>query len=163
MSYSLIAAIGREREIGVNNKIPWRLPEDLKRFKELTTGHTVIMGRETYESIGKPLPNRRNIVISRKLDFNPQGLEVAKSIEEALSLAQGNGEVFIIGGAEIYNQTLPLANKMYLTTVDVSVPTADSYFPSYNVGDWKVALTLPCPPSETNPLNSVYTVYERRK
>ena len=137
MIISIIAAVSDNNVIGKNNKLPWHLPEDLKRFKEVTSGHTVIMGRKTYESIGRPLPNRVNIVITRNKDFKPKGVKVVHSIEEALSLASeaGETETFIIGGAEIYKQALPLANKIYLTRINKNYK-GDAYFPELGK-EWK--------------------------
>lgn len=132
---SIIVVIGKNREIGCNNKLLWHIPEDLKRFKQITTGHPIVMGRLTYESIGKPLPNRTNIVIARKEEnFSSPGIEVANSIEDALELAKkspGGEEIFICGGGSIYKQTIGLADKLYLTVVD-DEPEADTYFPDYS-------------------------------
>ncbi|MBM4148041.1 MAG: dihydrofolate reductase [Lentisphaerae bacterium] len=126
---SIICAMGRNRGIGVGNRLPWRLPEDLKRFKRLTMGHTLVMGRKTFESIGRPLPGRRNIVISRNPGFRAAGCDMAASLQEALSAA-GPGEVFVIGGAEVYRSALPLAQRLYLTLVE-DEPAADTFFPEY--------------------------------
>ena len=128
---SLIAAIGKNRELGFGNRLPWYLPDDLKRFKEITRGHTVIMGRKTFESLPGVLPNRRNIVITRDKNYLREGLEVVSSLEEALQRASGDKEPFIIGGGEIFKQALPFTNKMYLTHVDVELP-ADSFFPEFS-------------------------------
>ena len=166
MNISIIAAIGNEREIGIGGKIPWRgqVPEDLKRFKETTSGNVVIMGRKTYESIGKPLPNRLNIILSKNSDFKvPFDSLRAGSLDEALKLVPEGKEAFVIGGSEVYSEALKIANRLHLTFVDIKVPEADTHFPSWNVGDWKVAKVLPCPPQHENSLNSTYVVYERRK
>ena len=133
---SIIAALGKNRAIGKNNQLLWHLPEDLKRFKTLTMGHPVIMGRKTFDSIvsvlGKPLPDRTNIVITRNADWAYAGAEVAHTLEEALSAAKalGDSKVFIIGGAQIYAQALPLADRLYLTLVDAE-KDADAFFPAY--------------------------------
>lgn len=133
---SLIAAIDEKRGIGRRGKLPWHIPEDLKRFKELTKGHTVIMGRNTFESIGKPLPDRKNIIITTDLEFKINDLRedkdflIVSSIEDAIEKA-GGGEVFIIGGAQIFNQTINLADKIYLTKV-VGNFNCDSFFPDYS-------------------------------
>lgn len=130
---SIIAAIGRQNELGGKNNLLWRIPEDLKRFKALTSGHPIIMGRKTYESIGRPLPNRENIVITRNKDFRPEGVVVVCSVEEALTKAREKEkeEIFVIGGAEIYKQSLPFLTRLYLTVIDDSKP-ADVFFPDYS-------------------------------
>lgn len=129
---SMIAAIGRDRGLGYQGQLLWRIPEDLKRFKALTTGHPVIMGRTTFDSIGRPLPNRTNIVVTRNADWSHEGVTVAHSLEEALEKAReaGPSEIFIIGGAQIYAEALPYSNKLYLTLIDDQKP-ADVFFPEY--------------------------------
>lgn len=133
----MIVAIGKDGAIGKAGDLIWHLPGDLKRFKEITMSHPVIMGRKTWDSLPrKPLPGRRNIVISRNKDFNPEGAGKASSPEEALKMA-GSEEPFIIGGAEIYRLFLPYATKLYLTEVDAETPDADAFFPDYkNNGKW---------------------------
>ena len=164
MSISIIAAIGREREIGVNGRLPWQLPEDLKRFQDVTAGHVVIMGRKTYESIGKPLAKRLNIILTRNKDFvAPQESLIAKSLSEALGLVPLGKEAFIIGGARVFEEALKIADRLHLTIVDVAVPNADAFFPKWKVEDWRVARVLPSSPSQENLPNSTYVVYERRK
>ncbi len=130
---SIVAIIGKNREIGKNNKLIWNIPEDMKRFKNLTQNHTVIMGRKTYESIGQKLESRNNIVISENKDYQAKGCRVVYSIKEAIEYAQEmeKEEIFIIGGAQIYKQTLPYANKLYLTIVDQEAD-ADTFFPDYS-------------------------------
>lgn len=131
---SVIAVISQEkRALGVNNGLLWKIEGDLPRFKALTTGHPVIMGRKTFESIGRPLPNRTNIVITRNTDFKIEGASVVSSIEEALTLAKQSEqeEIFIIGGGEIYKQSLHLVDRLYLTLVD-DEPEADVFFPEYS-------------------------------
>jgi dihydrofolate reductase len=131
---SAIEAIGKNRELGKRGKLIWRIPDDLKRLKQLTTGHVIIMGRKTYESIGKPLPNRTNIVVTRNPDFSEPGCLVATSVEEALAIAKKHEteEIFILGGAEIYTQALPYTDRLYLTIVDATDPEADTFFPDYS-------------------------------
>jgi dihydrofolate reductase len=116
MIVTIVVAISENHVIGKDNKLLWYLPNDLKHFKELTTGHSVIMGRKTYESVGKPLPKRRNIIITRQ-PINIEGCEVVNSIESALVLCKGENEVFIVGGAEIYKQAIHLTDRIYLTIV----------------------------------------------
>jgi dihydrofolate reductase len=140
MSISIIAAVAKNGVIGSKNGLPWHIPADLKQFKKITDGHTVIMGRKTYESImkslGKPLPNRKNVVITRNIGF-PTADEVLvyTSIEDALEAVKDDGEIFVIGGGEIYNQTMKLANKLYLTELDDD-KEGDVYFPEFNRGLW---------------------------
>lgn len=129
---SLIAAVGKNGVIGVKGRLPWRIPDDLKRFRTLTSGHAVIMGRKTYELIGKPLPDRTNIIITRNTSYAVPGCVVAHSIEEALAKAREveKEEIFIIGGGEVYREAMPLAEKLHLTLVDSDVP-GDAFFPPY--------------------------------
>lgn len=127
---SIIAGIGDNRELGKNNTLLWHIPEDMKRFKTLTTGHTVIMGRKTYESIGKPLPNRTNIVITSEKEFLAPGCIIAHSLDEAIQKSHDT-ETFIIGGASVYAQALPIADKLYLTKVKGTFD-ADTFFPDYS-------------------------------
>lgn len=129
---SIIAAIGKNRELGRRNELVWAISADLKRFKQLTTGHPIIMGRKTYESIGRPLPDRTNIVITRSPDPIP-GCVVVHSFEEALvtARAEDTEEIFVIGGAEIFAQALPHTDRLYMTLVNDEDPTADVFFPEY--------------------------------
>jgi dihydrofolate reductase len=131
---SIICALGKNRAIGKQNKLLWNLPGDMKHFRETTKGHTVIMGKNTHLSIGRPLPNRTNIVISKPEEhFEAAGCLAAHSIDEALELAKKQaGEIFIIGGGMIYSQFLPLADKLYLTLVDDAPADADVFFPDYS-------------------------------
>jgi dihydrofolate reductase len=133
---SLIAALGQNRVIGVDNRLPWRLPDDLRYFKALTLGHVIIMGRKTYESIGRPLPGRRTIVISRSGFSGPEGVKTAVSIEAALALCAQETEVFFVGGASLYAQVLPLADRLYLTEVDAA-PDGDAIFPAFDLAIWR--------------------------
>jgi len=138
MTISIIAAIAKNNVIGKDNDLIWHIPEDLKRFKKLTSGHSIIMGRKTYESLPfKPLPNRKNIVISRIKDLKLQGAIVVKNPEEAIKICKGENEVFICGGAEIYKLFLPIANKMYLTRIHKSF-NGDTFFPEIDYLIWKI-------------------------
>ena len=132
---SLIVAISLNNAIGRNNQLLWHIGEDLKYFKKVTSGHTIIMGRKTWESLGRPLPNRRNIVISRSQKAI-EGAEVFPSIEDALAACNTEREVFIIGGGEIYKQTLPIANRLYLTIVAQMIDDADTFFPVIDFTQW---------------------------
>jgi len=128
MIISLIAAMAENRVIGRDNSIPWNLPADLKRFKEITMGHPLIMGRKTYENIGRPLPGRKTIIISRKQDYRAEGCIVQHSLQDALADCAGEKEVFICGGSEVYLQTLPLASRIYLTIIHREID-GDARFP----------------------------------
>ncbi|MBK0404586.1 dihydrofolate reductase [Adhaeribacter sp. BT258] len=133
---ALVVAMAENNVIGKNNQLIWHLPADLKHFKNLTTGHPIIMGRKTYESIGKPLPNRTNIVITRQEDFKPEGCLVAHSLPEALMLAQQlDANIFVIGGAEIYKQAMFLADTIYLTEVHHEFE-GDTFFPEIDTLLW---------------------------
>jgi len=125
---TLILAIGKNSVIGKDGKVPWRIPEDLKHFRRLTTGHAVIMGRKTWDEVGKPLPNRRNIVISRTRGLELPGAEVVSTLEEAIARARATDpDPFVIGGAQIYQAALPLATRIYLTEVDQAI-AGDTFF-----------------------------------
>jgi dihydrofolate reductase len=140
MILTIIAAVSRNGVIGREGKLPWHLPEDLKRFKKVTTGHAVVMGRKTFESIGKPLPERRNIVLTRRPNPKfPEPVLHFNSLEAALQACHesGESEVFVIGGAEVYAQAMPLADRMMLTEIDRHVE-GDAAFPEWNRDDWKV-------------------------
>lgn len=135
----IIAAVARNGVIGAGGKLPWHLPDDLKHFKALTLDHAIIMGRKTYESIGRPLPRRRNLVVSRRPDFAPAGVEVHPSLASALEAAHHGGDdsPFVIGGAELYAQALPLATRLELTEVHETVE-GDVYFPIYDPLAWQL-------------------------
>ncbi len=135
MKISLVVAMAKNRAIGRNNALPWRLSPDLKRFRRITMGHPIIMGRKTYQSIGRPLEGRKNIVITRNPDFRPEGVNVARSIDEALSSADDD-EIMIIGGADIYAQTLDRADRIHLTLIHKSFE-GDAYFPELDETAWK--------------------------
>jgi dihydrofolate reductase len=128
---SVIAALAKNRVIGIENRLPWKLPEDLAHFKALTLNHPILMGRKTFESLGRPLPGRTNIVITRKPDYRPDGCRVADSIPAALDLCAEADEVFFIGGADLYAQAIPLADRLYLTEVDIEA-VGDAWFPDYD-------------------------------
>lgn len=134
--FSLIVAVAQNGVIGINNTLPWRLPEDLKRFKALTSGHPIIMGRKTFESLGRPLPNRRNLVISRNPDCALAGAEVFTSIEAAMAACAGAEKAFVIGGGEIYRQALALVDELQITEVDLA-PEGDAFFPAIDTAVWQ--------------------------
>jgi dihydrofolate reductase len=133
----IIAAVGRNGVIGVENRLPWRIREDMARFKELTMGNAIVMGRSTFESIGRPLPGRTNIVLTRRDDWSHDGVRVAGSLEEALGIADDQGqEVFVAGGAEVYTEALKIADRMELTEVEAE-PEGDTLFPPVDWSFWK--------------------------
>ncbi|MFI3321726.1 MAG: dihydrofolate reductase [Rikenellaceae bacterium] len=136
MTTSIIVAIAKNRVIGKDNSLIWHISEDLRYFKRITTAHTIIMGRKSYESIGRPLPNRRNIVVSRNSDYSAAGCECVTSIESAIELCKDEQEIFIIGGGEIYKSTLPLADKLYITEVKHDYE-GDTFFPEIDFSQWK--------------------------
>jgi dihydrofolate reductase len=140
MRISIIAAVAENGVIGRNGKLPWHLAEDLKRFKKITMGHTIVMGRRTWESIGRPLPGRRMIVVSRQPDYrtSSDSVEVCASLADAIRLAEsaGEDEAFVIGGAELYREALPQAEKLYLTLVHAHV-SGDAWFPEVDWADWE--------------------------
>ena len=137
MIVALLVAMSDDGVIGRDNTLPWHLPLDLQWFKKLTTGHTIIMGRATFQSIGQPLPNRRNIVLSRSPTFQAEGVEVVPTLEAALELAQNDDEVFVVGGAAIYQLALPRAQRMYLTRVHALVE-GDVRFPDWRPAEWRL-------------------------
>lgn len=132
----LVAAVSKNGVIGANGKLPWYLPEDLRHFKQVTTGHPVVMGRKTWESIGRPLPNRSNIVISRRPDFVAPGAQVASSLDEALALCAGSESVMVIGGNEVFRAALPLATGLIMTEIHRDYQ-GDVRFPEFDRREWK--------------------------
>lgn len=137
MILSMIVAMANDRVIGLDNQMPWHLPADLAWFKKNTLNKPVIMGRKTFESIGRPLPNRHNIIISRTPHISDnENVTWVESLDAAINLAKDNAEVFIIGGGNIYQQALPLANRLYLTHIDATLQ-GDTRFPDYNTGKWQ--------------------------
>jgi dihydrofolate reductase len=167
MRVSLIVAHDRNRAIGVNNTLPWRLSGDLKYFKETTMGHHIIMGRTTYSSIGKPLPGRTSIVCTRNAELldSPaqEQLFYTASIESAIELARsrGDSECFIIGGGEIYTQALPIVDRIHCTLVDTEVTNADTYFPSLNIEEWGEVSRTTYQSDEKNEYPFSIVVYDR--
>jgi len=162
MIISLIAVLGKNNEIGKDNRLLCRLPSDLKRFKAITTGHTVIMGRKTFESLpGGALPNRRNIIISRNEQLTVKGAEVYSSLDYALLKCISEAEVFIIGGAQIYEQAFPVADKLYITRIHCTFPDADAFFPVIDRNVWKETGRETFPADENNPYPFTFSEYER--
>src|SRR5262245_8209875 len=154
----------RKRGIGVDNKLPWRLSADLKRFRELTMGHHTIVGRKTFESIGRALPGRRMIVVTRDVNYKADGCDVAHSVEAAIKLEceRGESEVFICGGAEIYAQTIGGADRMYLTLVDAEV-VADTFFPEFDEREWREQESSYQPADEKNQYPFTFKLVKRKQ
>ncbi len=167
MKVALIAAFAQNLVVGINNSLPWHLPEDLKYFKRTTSGKAIVMGRKTYESIGRPLPNRTNIVVSRNPDFSADGVVVVDSLEaaikhaEAVNTINGVEEVMIIGGAAIYEAALPLADRLYLTHVHASVE-GDAHFPKVDLSEWLEMTRDDFQKDESNPYDYSFVVYDKK-
>ncbi|WP_174732931.1 dihydrofolate reductase [Mesobacillus harenae] len=160
---SLVWAMDENRAIGKNNQLPWRLPEDLKFFKKVTMGHPIAMGRKTYTSIGKPLPGRENIIITRDKSFLCEGCTVLYSVNELREYAQQKGqEVFVIGGAEIFKEILPDADRLYLTKIYHSFE-GDTFFPELDLSGWEVIEQFKGPKNEKNPYDYEFFIYDRKE
>lgn len=159
---SLIAAIGKNNELGKGNTLLWHMPADMKYFTKTTLLHPVVMGRKTFESIGKPLSNRRNIVITRDLSYKKEGIEIKHSLNEVLDLfPDNNEEIFIIGGAELYKQTIPIADKLYITHIDAEDRDADTFFPEINKKEWQEIFREEHEPDEKNAYRYAFVNYEK--
>jgi dihydrofolate reductase len=156
---TLIVATERHNGIGINNTLPWRLPEDQAFFKRTTTGHPILMGRKTFESIGRPLPNRRNIVITRNHDWQHEGAETAGSLQQAADIA-GDGEVFVIGGAQIYVEALPLASRLIVTEIAADF-ACDAFFPAIDPAVWEEVSREPHHSAEQG-FAYAFVIYRRR-
>ena len=162
MKISLIVAMANHRVIGKGNALPWHLPADLRHFKATTMGHPIIMGRKTHESIGRPLPGRTNIVVTHKRDFRAEGCVVVHSLHEALQAAGEADEVFIMGGASLYEQALPLADRIYLTRIDADID-GDTYFPEIDWTEWQEIERQAFQPDAKNPHAYSFLIIERRR
>ncbi len=160
MKISLIAAMDNHRLIGRENGLPWHLPADFSHFKQVTMGKPVIMGRKTFESIGRPLPGRTNVIISRS-GFSAEGVIVVDSISAALQAVEGAEEAMVIGGANLYEQMLPMAHKMYLTLVDAECD-GDAWFPSFDESEWEVVDEFSHPADEKNNYAFRVVTYQRK-
>jgi dihydrofolate reductase len=161
MTISVIVAMTADRVIGRDNTLPWRLPADLRRFKRLTLGRHLVVGRKTWESIGRPLPGRKMVVVTRQRGFRADGVEVVHSVDDALAVARENGEdeVFIAGGEEIYRQTLARAHRLYLTLVHATVE-GDAFFPEYDAAAWTEVEREDRAADEKNPHAFSFVTYE---
>lgn len=158
---TIVVAVGKNNEIGKDNQLLWHLPKDLKHFKDLTTGHPVIMGRKTYESIGKPLPNRTNIVISQRKDWFQEGILIVGTIKEAIKFAKKIGEnIFIIGGGTIYKETLRITERIEMTLVDATFD-ADTFFPKLDMSKWQISKEECHESDEKNEFNFCFKTLDR--
>jgi dihydrofolate reductase len=158
----MIAAMANNRVIGQNNQMPWHLPADLQHFKQITLNKPVIMGRKTFESIGRPLPNRRNIIISRDKAYQAEDIEVVSSVEAALELTKSCDEIMVIGGGLIYEQFLPMCDKLYLTFIDLEV-TGDTCFPDYEkVANWQILESQQNEPNEKNNYSYKFVTLQKK-
>ncbi len=160
MKISIIVAAATNNVIGRDGELPWRLPEDLKRFKQLTSGKPVIMGRLTYESIGKPLPDRRNIVLSACKGLNIDGCEVVDTPDAAIRLAGGAEEVMVIGGGGVYARMLPMADRIYMTRINATVD-GDTFFPEINDNEWQVIDRVDFPADESRQFGFSFVTLDR--
>ena len=163
MKISMIAAMAHDRVIGKDNQMPWHLPADLAHFKRVTLGKPVLMGRKTFESIGRPLPGRRNLVISRNPGYQAEGIEVVGSVEAALALLASSAveELMVIGGGHLYAEMLPSADRLYLTQIDLAVE-GDTRFPAFDDGQWQRIDCESHPADEKNPHPYSFETWQRR-
>lgn len=157
---SIIAAMAQNRVIGIGNTLPWRLPADLAHFKALTMGHHMVMGRKTYESLGKPLPGRTSVIVTRDAAFSAPGCVVVHSLGEAVAACEGDAEAFFIGGADMYRQALDVAQRLYLTEVKTAV-AGDAWFPEFDRTVWREVARTRCLADEKNPHDYDFVVFDR--
>ncbi|MFP5344679.1 MAG: type 3 dihydrofolate reductase [Gammaproteobacteria bacterium] len=162
MRISLIAAMDENRVIGRNNALPWRLPADMRHFREVTMGKPLLMGRKTFESIGKPLPGRRNIILTRDTDYHAPGCEVAHTIEAALAAAADSEELMVLGGADLFAQLLPRAARLYLTEIHACF-SGDAWFPAFDTGEWVETDRSNHAADEKNPYAYSFVTWDRRQ
>lgn len=164
MILTAMVAAAENNAIGKDNDLLWHLPKDMKFFKETTSGHAVIMGRKTLESFKRPLPNRENIVITRQTDYHPEGVHIVHSLDEAVALAKTleNEECFVLGGGEIYKQSIHLCDRVYLTRVHASFSDAEAYFPELDLAEWEEAWREEHPVDERHAYAYTFLRYERK-
>lgn len=162
MSITMIATMDRDRTIGIGNKTPWRLPAEMAFFTRHTTGKTVVMGRKTFESAPKPLKDRVNVVITRQLDYTKESCEVVHSVQEAIE-RYGEGELMVIGGADIYTQFLPYADKLLLTEVDTEIEGGDAFFPEFSSDEWERVDAEEVERDERNAFSFTFQTFTRHK
>ncbi|BDG47414.1 MULTISPECIES: dihydrofolate reductase [Parageobacillus] len=159
---SHIFAMDQNRVIGKDNRLPWHLPADLAYFKKVTMGHAIMMGRKTFESIGRPLPGRENVVVTRNRSFRAEGCTVLHSLEEVRQFAANrDDEVFVIGGAELFQATLPVADRLYITKIEASFP-GDTFYPAFDESQWQLVSYTKGIKDEKNPYDYAFMVYERK-
>ena len=162
MSLSIIVAMARNRTIGVNNTLPWRCPEDLKHFKSLTMGHHMIMGRKTFDSIGKPLPGRTTVVVTRDKNLKIEGCLIAHSLQDAIAACAGDKEIFVVGGAELYALALPFVNTLYITEIQRDVE-GDAHFPEFDKSAWLEISREVRMQEAPRPLQYHFVTYQRKR
>jgi dihydrofolate reductase len=161
MKVSLIVAMAENRVIGLNNQLPWRLSADLQHFKALTMGKPIVMGRKTWESIGRPLPGRTNIVVTRDVGYQAEGCVVVHSVDQALEVADGSDEIMVIGGANLYQQLFDRADRLYLTLVRGDIE-GDTWFPEFNIAQWRELERESHSCDEKNEFDYEFVTLERR-
>ena len=159
---TLIAAAAKNNELGKDNGMIWHLPDDFKRFKKLTSDHYIIMGRRTFDSLDKPLPNRTNVVITRNKNYKKEGATVVHTMEEALEISEGDSQPFIIGGGEIYKMGLPFADKIELTRVHGTFDDADTFFPEFSKEEWKLISEVEHGKDEKHKYSFTYETWLRK-
>ncbi len=162
MRISIIAAMAANRTIGLENRLPWHLPDDLKRFKTLTMNHHIVMGRKTYDSIGKPLPGRSTIIVTRNMDYAVPGCVAVNSLDAALTVSFSDEEVFFVGGADLYRQALPIANRIYLTEIH-RVFDGDAFFPEFDMRQWSETSREQHCTDGDNGFEYHYVIYDRKQ
>lgn len=161
MSVAILVAMAKNGTIGVDNTLPWRCPEDLKRFKALTMGHAMIMGRKTFDSIGRALPGRTTIVVTRNADLRIEGCLIAHSLQQALTMCEKDAQVFIVGGAQIYAQSLDLADTLYITEIQQDV-AGDAHFPEFDTTAWRETSREMRTQHAPQPLDYHFVTYQRK-
>jgi dihydrofolate reductase len=160
LSISFIVAMDIQQAIGLGNDLPWRLPADLAYFKKTTLNHTILMGRKTYESMGKPLPSRTNVILTQNKEYEAEGCTIVHNVEEAVALFK-NEEVFVIGGAEIFKLFMPFVDRLYITLIEHEFE-ADTYFPEFDIEDWNLVSSEDGIKDAKNPYDYSFLVYEKR-
>lgn len=158
---SILVAMASNRTIGVNNTLPWRCPEDLKHFKALTMGHHIVMGRKTFDSIGKPLLGRITVVVTRNREFTFKDCIITHSLQEAIVACAGDEEIFVVGGAEVYAQALPLADKLYITEIQQDM-AGDAHFPEFDKKQWLETSRERCHQETPQPLEYHFVTFRRK-
>ena len=157
---SMVVAMARNRVIGADGKIPWHLPNELQLFKSVTMGHHIIMGRKTYESIGRLLPGRTTVIVTRQKDYSISGAKIAHTLEQAITLCNGDSEIFVIGGGELYRAAMRMADRLYLTVVDAE-PAGDTQMPEFNATEWRLQSTKQYSRDERHAHDYRFEVHDR--